>query len=153
MGNVVSPSHTSDKPNKDPMLLSALQVKRFRSSGRLLLVQVTASTAERYRLAAMTQANADGLVLEANLQAILSEYKDVFVGWGTLCCCDMQRGGDACTVSGFCVVFTCQCCLKHSLSLQDTAYSVAGKGLLLAAGTERFPVCKSQPVTRPTRCL
>jgi hypothetical protein len=78
-GGEAPPTHTdNDKPNKDPMLLSALQVKRlFRSSGRHLLVQVTASTAERYRLAAMTQANADGLVPEANLQAILSEYKDV----------------------------------------------------------------------------
>jgi transposase InsO family protein len=72
-------SHKPHKPNKDPMLLSALQVKRlFRSSGRHLLVQVTTSTADRYRLAAMNQANADGLVPEANLQAILVEYKDVF---------------------------------------------------------------------------
>jgi hypothetical protein len=71
-GGEAPPTHTdNDKPNKDPMLLSALQVKRlFRSSGRHLLVQVTASTAERYRLAAMTQANADGLVPEANLQAV-----------------------------------------------------------------------------------
>jgi hypothetical protein len=69
-------------PNQDrsgPALLSALQVKRLsRAGGRHLLVQVTASTAERYKLAAMSQADADGLVPEANLQAILSEYQDVF---------------------------------------------------------------------------
>ena len=63
----------------EPALLSALQVKRAcRAGGRQLLVQVTASTAERYRLAASAQVQTDGLVPETNMQAILEEYKDVF---------------------------------------------------------------------------
>lgn len=68
-------SHAGDQP----ALLSALQAKRVcRAGGRHLLVQVAASTAERYKLAAMTQAEADGLVPEANLQAILTDFADVF---------------------------------------------------------------------------
>jgi hypothetical protein len=63
---------------EQPTLLSATQIKRALRSGkgRHLLVQITASTAERYQQAA--QADQDGLVPAANLQAILDEYKDVF---------------------------------------------------------------------------
>ena len=58
-------------------LLSALQVKRLlRSTERSFLVQVTDSTVERYL--ASIQTPADGLVPPGRMQAILSDYKDVF---------------------------------------------------------------------------
>lgn len=63
----------------NPMLLSALQVKRFmrKRSNRHFLVQIKDSDAQQY-LCSMVQQSTDGLIPQERLDAILKEYEDVF---------------------------------------------------------------------------
>lgn len=64
---------------KAPVMLTALQMKRVtRTKQRAFLVRVTESTEQAYKVAAIHEAHDQGLIPQAELDALLSEYSDVF---------------------------------------------------------------------------